>query len=208
MMPLVFGAHAGLAAGAHRHARPRAHRGGVARRGRRGGFGFFEFALVGIPLVWRARSPSWSSSASGCCRCAPRRRMPARPVQHARTLVEEYRLTRRAWSGCGSATARRGWADGAPTWTSRRIPACHAARPATGRPVARRIAAGDSVLVKGIDGRHHAPWRRDLDLALRAETAHRTTWPMRCMGRTIGPRGGADPAPIAAHRRGTCSRAW
>ena len=50
LMPLVFGAHAGLDAGADRHAGERAGARGSLDAGR-GGFGYFEFALVGVPLV-------------------------------------------------------------------------------------------------------------------------------------------------------------
>ena len=50
LMPLVFGAHAGSHARADRHAGERDRvRGGRGAGGRP--FGFFEFALVGIPLV-------------------------------------------------------------------------------------------------------------------------------------------------------------
>ena len=71
LLPLAFGAHAGLAARADRHAgqRDRLRRGATRRRRR---FGFFEFALVGVPLAARDDRDRRAASASGCCR-APRR---------------------------------------------------------------------------------------------------------------------------------------
>ena len=89
LMPLVFGAHCGLDAGAHRHAGERAGLEASMDAGQRG-FGYFEFALVGIPLIiggiviaillGQRLLPVRESKA-----------LPPTSASHARTLVEQFR---------------------------------------------------------------------------------------------------------------------
>jgi di/tricarboxylate transporter len=143
MMPLVFGAHAGsllALTGTPVHVLIVE----ASRDAGAGGFGFFSFALVGIPLV----AGTIAIVVLLGERLLPTRTpttLPPDLSRHARTLVEEYRLT--------DAVARLRLRDGS-TWVGRtRAELGLAAEglalaqaPRAGEPA---LVVGDEVLVKG-----------------------------------------------------------
>ena len=117
LLPLAFGAHAGsllalTGTPVNVIVSDAAADAGV------GSFGFFEFALVGVPLRARRDRDRRAASASACCRSATRARSPPDFSDHARTLIDAVR-----------ARPRRGRADDAPLRRRRgRDPAALGAR--------------------------------------------------------------------------------
>jgi di/tricarboxylate transporter len=143
MMPLVFGAHAGsllALTGTPVHVLIVE----ASRDAGAGGFGFFSFALVGIPLL----AGTIAIVVLLGERLLPTRTpttLPPDLSRHARTLVEEYRLT--------DAVARLRLRDGSP-WVGRTRAQLELAADSLALAQAPRageapLAAGDEVLVKG-----------------------------------------------------------
>ena len=91
LMPLVFSAHAGsllalTGTPVNVLVSEAAVEAGLPR------FGFFEFTLVGVPLLAGHAWRSSCCSGSGCCPSAAAPSMPADFSRHAKTLVEQYGL--------------------------------------------------------------------------------------------------------------------
>lgn len=171
LMPLVFSAHAGsmlaltgtpvsvLVSDAAREA-------GV------GGFGYFEFAFAGVPLLLGTMAivivfgQRLLPDRSG-------RSMPADLSRHARTLVEQYRLTdglfnMRIKPGSPLAGAARALLDLAP-YPGLTLVGAHAADDSG--PLRRSdFAVGDRLLLRG-DRETAARLAADLHLGFRSEGA-------------------------------------
>jgi di/tricarboxylate transporter len=164
MIPLVFGAHAGsllALTGTPVHVLIVE----ASRDAGAGGFGFFSFALVGIPLVLGTVALVVLLGE----RLLPHRTpttLPPDLSSHARTLVEEYRLTDsvvrlRLREGSAWVGRTRAELDLAGSGVAL------AQAPVSGEAA---LVAGDEVLVKGsMDA--IAGLASDLDLAVRAEHA-------------------------------------
>ena len=113
-----------------------------------GGFGFFEFALVGVPLLAGVIAIVGAASASGCCPTRQPRSIPPDFSEHARTLVAQYELDH-----------ARGRADDAPLGRGRgRDPAALGARRRHGVPGHdHRRAATSSILAVQRQGEDTGP---------------------------------------------------
>ncbi len=171
LMPLVFAAHAGsmlafTGTPVNVLVSEAAADAGV------GPFGFFEFALVGVPLLLGIVAIVVLVGD----RLLPRRSGQTMPVdlsRHARTLIEHYRLD--------SDVAELRIRDGSPwvgasrdalelgAWPGLRLVSVQSGddgRPVHGRP----LAAGDRVIVRG-DAEAVARLAADRLLALRADAA-------------------------------------
>ena len=199
LMPLVFAAHAGsmlaltgtpvnvLVSEAGSDA-------GV------GGFGFFEFALVGVPLL----AGTMAIIVLFGKRLLPERNgatMPADFSRHAKTLVEQYGLA----SGIYQMRVRASSPYvGAPpsaidlaAYPGLQLVAVQEGETAgpLRRPV---IAEGDHLLLRG-DAEAAAAFAAEMHLAFREDDGGRT-------GRgdavqpPLGPRRGRDPAALGPHR--------
>jgi di/tricarboxylate transporter len=155
MMPLVFGGHAGsmlLLTGSPVNVLVME----ASADAGAGGFGYFEFALAGIPLV------------IGCIAIAiflgpillPKREsknLPPDLSRHAHTLVEQFRLSENVHAvQVGKGSPLEGFDRSAldlAELSGRQGLGLMAMKTAEGRPVDRdRIAAGDVLLLKGDAG--------------------------------------------------------
>ena len=166
LMPLVFGAHAGsLLALTGTPVNVLVYE--ASLEAGRGGFGYFEFAFVGVPLV------------IGCIliailfgeRLLPLRDSKSLPQDlsmHARTLVEQFRLTDDVHQLRVRPESRLVGTDRAALDLADRpgLSLLTLARSDTGAPRLDAIAAGDVLLVRG-DAEAVAALAADLTLGLR-----------------------------------------
>ena len=173
-----------------------------------GGFGFFEFTLVGIPAAGRDHRDHHPVRPE---RLLPERSgatMPADFSRHATTLVEQYGLAERPLPACGCAPPRR-----------------YVGQPAVGIDLA--ALSGDLQLVAAQDGDRRPPLRRPdgrgrLPARSRRRRKRPPPSPPTCTSRSarrraargrgdavqpqLRPGRGDDPAALGADRRDGLSR--